>query len=105
MDQFDKTQENLDELIYLSKQEILRVQPLISDLTDAAGHLNEILASVNNEETLEDIQVTLEATSSISKKINTMADDLQYLLKDKELTTALRDLAIGLSKFLNEVYP
>ena len=105
MDQFDKTQENLDELIYLSKQEILRVQPLISDLTDVAGHLNEILASVNNEETLEDIQVTLEATSSISKKINTMADDLQYLLKDKELTTALRDLAIGLSKFLNEVYP
>tara|TARA_Y100000589_G_scaffold212972_1_gene200818 strand:+ start:3728 stop:4582 length:855 start_codon:yes stop_codon:yes gene_type:complete len=105
MDQFDETQENLDELIYLSKQEILRVQPLITDLSEAAGHLNQILASVNNEETLEDIQITLEATSSISKKIDSMADDLQFLLKDKELTTALRDLAIGLSKFLNEVYP
>ena len=34
-----------------------------------------------------------------------MADDFQSLMKDKELTSALRDLTIGISKFLNEVYP
>ena len=105
IEQFDKTQENLDELIYLSKQEINRVKPLVNDLTTAAGHLNTILATMNDAETLEDIKLTLEASSSISQKINLMADDFELLMKDQELTSALRDLAIGLSKFLNEIYP
>ena len=105
IEQFDKTQENLDELIYLSKQEINRVKPLLNDLTIAAGHLNKILATMNDAETLEDIKLTLEASSSISQKINLMADDFELLMKDQELTSALRDLAIGLSKFLNEIYP
>ena len=105
IEQFDQTQENLDELIYLSKQEITRVKPIISDLTIAAGHLNKILSTINDEATLEDIKLTLEATSSISQKIDTMAEDFELLMRDQELTSALRDLAIGLSKFLNEVYP
>ena len=105
IEQFDKTQENLDELIYLSKQEINRVKPLVNDLTTAAGHLNTILATMNDAETLEDIKLTLEASSSISQKIDLMADDFELLMKDQEFTSALRDLAIGLSKFLNEIYP
>jgi len=105
MDQFDRTQENLDELIYLSKKEIQRIKPLINDLSMAAGHLNKILATVDDDETLEDIRSTLEAASSISQKMDGMADDFQALMKDKELITALRDLTIGISKFLNEVYP
>ena len=105
IEQFDKTQENLDELIYLSKQEINRVKPLVNDLTTAAGHLNTILATMNDAETLEDIKLTLEASSSISQRIDLIADDFELLMKDQELTSALRDLAIGLSKFLNEIYP
>jgi len=105
IEQFDRTQENLDELIYLSKQEINRVKPLLKDLMIATGHLNTILATMNNAETLEDIKLTLEASSSISQKINLMADEFELLMKDQELTSALRDLAIGLSKFLNEIYP
>ena len=105
IEQFDKTQLNLDELIYLSKEEITRVKPLLNDLTIAAGHLNKILATLNDAETLEDIKLTLEASSSISQKINLIADDFELLMRDQELTSALRDLAIGLSKFLNEIYP
>ncbi len=105
IEQFDRTQENLDELIYLSKQEISRVKPLLNDLTIAAGHLNKILATMNDAETLEDIKLTLEASSSIFQKIDFMANDFELLMKDQELTSALRDLAIGLSKFLNEIYP
>jgi len=105
IEQFDKTQANLDELIYLSKQEIKGIKPLLDDLTIAAGHLNKILETINDAETLDDIKLTLEASSSISQKINLLADDFDLLMKDKELTQALRDLAIGLSKFLNEIYP
>jgi phospholipid/cholesterol/gamma-HCH transport system substrate-binding protein len=105
IDQFDKTQENLDELIYLSKQEIIRVKPLIKELTIAAGHLNNILSTVNDEETLKDIKLTIETAESISSKFDSMSDDFEQLMKDKELTKSIRDLTIGLSKFLNEIYP
>ena len=105
IEQFDTTQENLDDLIYLSKQELNRVKPLLNDLTIAAGYLSRILATINDEETLEDIKLTLEAASSISQKIDIMADDFKLLMKDQEFTSALRDLTIGLSKFLNEIYP
>ncbi len=105
IDQFDKTQENLDELIYLSKKEILRVKPLVTEITIAAGHLNNILSTIDDEETLNDIKVTLDAASSISKKMDKMSGEFEEVMKDKELTKAIRDLTIGLSKFLNEIYP
>ncbi len=105
IDQFDKTQENLDELIYLSKQEIIRVKPLIKEITKAAGHLNNILSTINDEETLKDIKLTIEAAESISGKFDNMSDDFEQLMNDKELTKSIRDLTIGLSKFLNEIYP
>lgn len=105
MDQFDKTQENLDELIYLSKKEILRVEPLIKEITIAANHLNNILSTIDDKETLDDIKLTINTARSISSKINDMTDDFEKLTKDKELTKSIRDLTIGLSKFLNEIYP
>ena len=52
IDQFDRTQENLDELIYLSKQELQRVEPLIKEITIAANHLNNILSTIDDKETL-----------------------------------------------------
>ncbi len=105
IDQFDTTQENLDELIYLSKKEILRIEPLIKQITIAANHLNNILSNIDDQETLDDIKYTINAARSISSKIDNMSDDFEKLTKDKELTKAIRDLTIGLSKFLNEIYP
>ncbi len=105
IDQFDKTQENLDELIYLSKQEIQRVEPLIKEITIAANHLNNILSTIDDEETLNDIKLTINSARSISSKLDDMSDDFEKLTKDKEFTKSIRDLTIGLSKFLNEIYP
>ena len=105
IDQFDRTQENLDELIFLSKQELQRVEPLIKEMTIAANHLNNILSTIDDKETLNDIKLTINAAKSISTKINDMSDDFEKLTQDKELTKSIRDLTIGLSKFLNEIYP
>ena len=105
MDQFDRTQENLDELIYLSKQEILRVEPLVKEITTSVNHLNNILSTIDDKETLEDVKLTINAAKSISSKIDNMSDDFQGLMKDKAFTKSIKDLTIGLSKFLNEIYP
>ena len=79
IDQFDRTQENLDELIYLSKQELQRVEPLIKEITIAANHLNNILSTIDDKDTLNDIKLTINAARSISTKIDNMSDDFEKL--------------------------
>ncbi len=91
IDQFDQTQENLDQLV--------------KEIRVATNHLNNILSTLDDKETLSDIKVTINAARSISTKIDGMSYDFEKLTKDKELTKSIRDLTIGLSKFLNEIYP
>ena len=105
MEQFDRTQANLDELIYMSKEATVNLKPLINDIQKVANHLNSILSTIDDEETLNDVKLTLNAARSISTKVDNMSDDFEKLMKDKKLTKSIRDLTIGLAKFLNEVYP
>jgi len=105
IDQFDRTQENLDELIYMSKEATINLKPLIKDVQKVATHLNSILSTIDDKETLNDVKLTLNAARSISSKLDDMSDDFEKLMKDKKLTKSIRDLTIGLAKFLNEVYP
>ena len=67
--------------------------------------MNDILSTINDKETLDDMKLTIKAASSISTKIDDISDDFEKLTQDKELTKSIRDLTIGLSKFLNEIYP
>ncbi len=103
--QFDRTQANLDELILLSKEELLRAKPIISDLTKASFHLNNILESLDNPQTLKDIQDLASTSSSLTKKMDEMSSDMGNILKDKELINALKRVTIGLSKLFDEIYP
>ncbi len=98
IDQFDKTQENLDELIYLSKKEIERVEPLITEITIAANHLNNILSTIDDKETLNDIKLTINAARSISTKVDDMSDDFKKLTQDKELAEAAQGKYVQLPK-------
>ena len=63
------------------------------------------MSTIDDKETLNDIKLTINAAKSISSKIDNMSDDFAKLTQDKELTKSIRDLTIGLSKFLNEIYP
>ena len=67
--------------------------------------MDYILSNIDDPETLNDIKLTLNSARSISSKIDGMSDDFEKLTEDKELTKAIRDVLIGLSKFLNEIYP
>lgn len=103
--QFDETQANLDELVLLSKSELIRAKPIISELTKAAFHLNSILENLDNPKTLQDIQEVASATNSLTKKINQMSSDMESIIKDKELIEGLKSVTIGLGKLFDEIYP
>ena len=103
--QFDRTQANLDELVALSKSELIRAKPIISELTKASFHLNSILESLDNPDTLRDIQEIASTSSSLTKKIDQMSSDVGNIMEDKELINALKRVTIGLSKLFDELYP
>ena len=103
--QFDRTQANLDELVLLSKSELIRAKPIISELTKASFHLNNILESLDNPETLKDIQELASTSSSLTKKIDQMSSDMGNIMEDKELIDALKRVTIGLSKLFDDIYP
>jgi len=103
--QFDRTQANLDELVLLSKSELIRAKPIISELTKASIHLNNILESLDNPQTLKDIQEIASTSSSLAKKIDLMSSDMGNILEDKELINALKRVTIGLSKLFDDIYP
>ena len=103
--QFDRTQANLDELVLLSKSELLRAKPIISELTKASFHLNNILESLDNPKTLNDLQELASTTSSLTKKIDQMSADVGNIMEDEELINALKRVTIGLSKLFDDIYP
>jgi len=103
--QFDRTQANLDELVLLSKSELARAKPIISELTKAAFHLNNILESLDNPQTLKDIKELASTSSSLTKKIDQMSSDMGNIMEDKELINALKKVTIGLGKLFDEIYP
>ncbi|WP_269609594.1 MlaD family protein [Prochlorococcus marinus] len=102
--QFDRTQANLDELVLLSKSELIRAKPIISELTKASVHLTNILKSLDNPKTLKDIQDLASTSSSLTKKIDQMSSDMGNILEDKELLDSLKRLTIGLSKLFDDIY-
>ena len=103
--QFDETQKNLDELIIQAKAEIIKIDPIIKNLKDASNHLNNILASLDNPETLENIQEAASSTRSITNKIDELGTDFSKVMSDEELMTAIRSVTIGLGELFNEIYP
>ena len=103
--QFDRTQANLDELVLLSKSELIRAKPIITELTKASIHLNNILESLDNPKTLKDIQELASTSSSLTKKIDEMSSDFGNIMEDEELINALKRVTIGLSKLFDEIYP
>ncbi len=105
MKQFDKTQIELEALIKQAKGELYRARPIITEITQASAHINNILESIDNPETLNNIKETASNARSLSRKIDSLGTDLQKLMDDEELINALRDVTIGLGKFFNEIYP
>ena len=103
--QFDRTQANLDELVLLSKLELMRAKPIITELTKASFHLNNILKSLDNPKTLKDIQELASTSTSLAKKIDEMSSDMENIMEDKELVDALKRVTVGLAKLFDDIYP
>ena len=82
-----------------------RAKPIISELNEATVHIKNIMKSIDNPKTLNDLKETASNVRSLSKKIDSFGTDLNKIMDDEELITAIRSVTIGLGQFFDEVYP
>ena len=104
IEQFDSTQENLDELIRLSKLELYKAMPIIRDLKRSVNHINSILSSIDDPKVLQDIKSSTGSVKSFTAKIDRISDKVDEIVNDDDLRNALKDAAIGVGKLFNDIY-
>jgi len=104
IEQFDSTQENLDELIRLSKLELYKAMPIIRDLKKSVNHINSILSSIDDPKVLQDIKASTGSVKSFTAKIDRISDKIDEIVNDDDLRNALKDAAIGVGKLFNDIY-
>ena len=104
-EQFDRSQKELENLITQAKVELSRSEPIITEIIQASTHLNNILAAIDNPETLNSLKETAKNTKNLTKTIDSLGTDMNDLMDDKQLVEALKKLTIGLGEFFNEIYP
>ena len=103
--QFDKSQKELEELILEAREEFNRSQPIITEIIEASSHLNNILAAIDNQQTLDNLKETAINTRNLTETIDSLGSDITELMDDQELISALRKVTIGLGHFFNDIYP
>ncbi len=103
--QFDETQKELKDLIRLSKDEMNRAKPIITELKKSVSHVNNILGTIDNQETLENIKMTASSMRSTTEKLDKLASELSELFGNEEFKNAIESAAIGIGKLFNDLYP
>ena len=104
IDQFDQTQENLDELIKLSKLELLKARPIVEELIETVNHMNNILGAIDDPEVITDIKSSASSIRSLTAKVNEISNKVHEIVHDEDLTNAIKDAAIGIGKLFNDIY-
>ncbi len=104
IEQFDKTQENLDELINLSKEEVTRAKPILIEMQKTMIHVNNILSAIDNPETLDNIKTTAGSISSVAIKLDSLSSDLGEIINNEEFTNAIQKAALGIGKLFDDIY-
>ncbi len=104
IEQFDSTQKHFDELVRLTRIEILKSKPILEELGKSAKHLSNILNSIDDPQVLSDIKSSTSSIKSLTQKIDKISYKVDEILNDEELTNAFKDAAIGIGRLFNDIY-
>ena len=92
--------------------ELERASPAIANLnvaTDeaaqAARHIKNLSGALDNPQTVSELKQTVSNARSLTQRFDAVGGDLEQLTNDPAFMQAVRDVAIGLGAFFQELYP
>jgi phospholipid/cholesterol/gamma-HCH transport system substrate-binding protein len=105
MEQINATAKSFEALTVQLRAELLKVDPVLRNLQAATAHANNIVASLDNPETLSSLQQTAINAAELTAKLDAVGSDVETLTADPAFMDGLRNVTIGLGALLSEVYP
>jgi len=105
LEQIDATAKEFEALTVQLQDELAKAAPVIRNLELATAHLNNIVASLDNPETLSELQQTAANAAQLTAKIDAVGGDVAQLTGDPEFMKGVRNLTIGLGELFGEIYP
>ena len=99
------TTKKFEALTLQLQDDLAKAAPVIRNLETATAHMNNIVASLDNPQTLSGLQQTVANAAELSAKINAVGGDVARLTGDPEFMKGVRNLTIGLGELFGEIYP
>ena len=99
------TTKEFEELTLQLQRQLANAAPVIRNLEAATAHVNNIVASLDNPQTLSDLKQAVANTAQLTAKIDSVGDDVAQLTGDPEFMKGVRNLTIGLGELFGEIYP
>jgi len=105
LEQIDATAQEFEALAVQLQDELAKAAPVIRNLELATAHLNNIVASLDNPQTLSELQLTAANAAQLTATIDAVGGDVAQLTGDPEFMEGVRNLTIGLGELFGEIYP
>ena len=105
LEQIEATTKSFELLTVQLQDELANAAPVIRNLELATAHVNNIVASLDNPETLSDLQRTAANAAELTATIDAVGGDVAQLTGDPEFMKGVRNLTIGLGELFGEIYP
>ena len=103
--QIDSTAQSFEDLTVQLQAELSKVDPVLRNLQAATAHANNIVAALDNPETLSSLRQTASNAAELTAKLDAVGADVEILTSDPAFMEGLRNVTIGLGALFSEVYP
>lgn len=105
IEQIDATAKSFEALTVQLQAELSKVDPVLRNLQAATAHANNIVAALDNPETLSSLRQTATNAAELTAKLDAVGGDVETLTSDPAFMDGLRNVTIGLGALFSEVYP
>ena len=105
LEQIEATTKSFELLTVQLQDELAKAAPVIRNLELATAHINNIVASLDNPQTLSELQQTAANAAKLTATIDAVGGDVAQLTSDPEFMEGVRNLTIGLGELFGEIYP
>ena len=105
LERINSTTQKFETLTLQLQEELAKAAPVIRNLEAATAHVNNIVASFDNPQTLSDLKQTVANASKLTSKLDSVGGNLAQLTGDREFMQGVRSLTIGLGEMFGEIYP
>ena len=105
LERINSTTKKFETLTLRLHEELTKAAPIIRNLESATAHVNNIVASFDNPQTLNELKQTVANASKLTFKLDAVGGDVAQLTADPEFMKGVRNLTIGLGEMFGEIYP